>query len=478
VTSKLAKARLTPLKEIKGSGKDAKPSYIKLDNDAVDVQFNPTSLKLSRQNNIDKGGSTTNTQKRQSPSSQPATLTFDLELDTAEGDATGNPLDVRDLTQGIRQFVEVTKENPTDPPPPLLFAWGSFHFQGIVTQLSEDLDYFSAEGMPLRAKCSVTVTEQDPDFEAKKKGAAARNAAAATPPGGGGPKGAGPGSSPTTNPVSAALAQAGESVQQALARLNTDPATWRAAMGGLGSPLTLAAGAQLQLGAQVSAGAGIGVSAGFAAGAGVSASASLAGALGVSGGMSAGAGFGAGAGISGGAGISAGAGFSAGARFSGGAGVSGGGGFGDGGSMAAGFALAEGGGLAASANFVASTQVDLAVASARASFDLPGKPGANFAEARLSASFAALSHGVAPVIDPRSQSFGIGIPLAARAQAGAVAAASIGGTGSLQARARVEEIAFSAGASVPPWQRLPSNGARRRVDALQRSRDAGDSTMR
>lgn len=96
MTTGLTLAILTRLNQIQGSGKKSPPSYKPDPNGSYEVQFNPTSLKLSRSNNIDKGGATTRTQKRQAPSVQPATLSFDLEFDTAEGEG-GQPKDVREL---------------------------------------------------------------------------------------------------------------------------------------------------------------------------------------------------------------------------------------------------------------------------------------------------------------------------------------------------------------------------------------------
>jgi len=357
MTAPLAKAILLRLKQIPGSGKNAPTRVVPEDNGAFAVQFNPTSLKISRQNNIDEGGATTHTQRRVSPSQKSATLSFDLEFDTAEGDEAGNPVDVRTKTLIVRQFAEPTKEKPKEPPPPIRFIWGTFVFTGIVTQVTEDLDYFSSDGKPLRAKVSVTITEQNPDFEAKLVGASARDAQSAAAPGGGSGGGSGPGAKPVANPTSAALAQAGESLQQLLSRLEADPATWRAAMAGLDSPLALTAGAQIQIGAQVSAGAGFGVSAGFAAGGELASAASLSGALAVSGG-----------------GVAAGS-----------------------GEVAAGFALAEGGGVSASLNTVASASAQASVAQARGSFDVPS-----------------VSIAIAPAADPRSASYGNGVPLRPR----------------------------------------------------------------
>ncbi|RZT17525.1 hypothetical protein EV649_5072 [Kribbella sp. VKM Ac-2569] len=380
MTTDLTPAKLIRLKQVAGRGKNGKPSYEPEDKGSVDVQFNPTTLKISRTNNIDKGGATTRTQKRQTPSVQPAILSFDLEFDTAEGDRQGRPLDVRDLTHVVRQFAEPTKEKPNTPPPAVRFAWGSFMFQGIVTQLTEDLDYFSPTGMPLRAKVSVSITEQNPEWEAAAIGPGARDARAASHPGatprpsGGGSAttpapvaGNGPGSGPTPNPVTTALARAGESVQQLLARLDADPATWRTAMAGLGSPLSLAAGAQVQLGASVSASAGLGASGGFTAGAGLGAIASVRGALG--------------------GGINLRGGLAA--------------------EATAGFVLANSGGVAKAAAAVAAAEVASARGDARASFAVPTLA----ATAGVSTSASAR---VSVTPDPRSLGFGRGIPLRAR----------------------------------------------------------------
>ena len=263
------KAELWPLKEPNGQGSggakrlvvdDARPKVV--------VQFNPASLKITRRGNTDRGGVTTLTEHRQSPSAEPATLTFDLEFDTAEGGDDGQAQDVREKNQaGPADFIEPPDTNTGEAPPRVRFMWGTFIFDGIVSHITEDLDYFSADGTALRAKLSLEITEQDLKFEQDAKGAGARGASNATPPGGG-PVQAGPGAPPAANPAQSAAAQAGESVQQLLTRLGADPSGWRTAMTGLGSPLALAAGQEVLLGAAVPARGGIGVSAGCAVEAG------------------------------------------------------------------------------------------------------------------------------------------------------------------------------------------------------------------
>ncbi|WP_412543350.1 hypothetical protein R8Z50_12985 [Longispora sp. K20-0274] len=461
--TELTKAVLFKLKDGPKAGK-GKPPNVATDGAPVTVQFNPTSLRIQRQNNIDKGGSTTRSQVRQNPSQQSATLTLDLEFDTAEGDANGQPVDVRVRTLDIRQFVEPNKATPASPPPRVLFLWGTFTFAGIITSLTEDLDYFGRDGMALRAKLSLTITEQNLAYEALEQGAGARQDTTATPPGA--PAGGTPGSSGTANPVRAALAREGESVQQLLSRLDQDPAAWRSAMNGLTGPLALAAGAQVQLGASLSVSAGIGVSAGFGAGISTGASAGLgvtagAGAAlglstgaGLAAGASAGVGFGAGAGAGLVAGAGGQAGLFAGADASAGAfaGVSA--------VAAAGFALSAGGGQARSSDRIIGARVDAAVAAARGSFAVPATGGARPASAGISAGFSAgypagpAGGGQPP--DPRATSYAQGIPLSHRADVVTVTGSVVDGTVVVGAR-----TATVPPGGLAPWQRLPDPPRRR-----------------
>lgn len=407
MTQTLERAVLIRLTRLQGQGPNGEPRVAPDTRGAFPVQFNPTSLKITQQNNVDAGGATTQTQRRQNPSTESATLAFDLEFDTAEDTGPDGPADVRTRTAIIRQFAGPAADAPSEPPPLLKFAWGTFSFLGIVTSLTEELDYFSPSGRPLRAKVSVTMKELRLDLEAKKAGAGARTGQNATPPGTPNPSGGAPGSAPASNPDTAALAKLGESLQQLLARMNADPATWRSAMAGLSSPLSLGAGAQVQLSAGASASAGLGVTAGFAAGAsagaGIGASAGLraGGAAGATAGFTAGASAGAGAT----AGFSAGAAAGATANFSASAGATAG--FSTSASATAGFQLAENGGVAATARATATAQANASVAAARASFETPALTAQ--AEVRVGPGLPPL-----PPPDPRASSYGQGIPLRPR----------------------------------------------------------------
>jgi hypothetical protein len=421
------KAVIYRLKEIK-AGTAEKPPTVQPDGDPITVQFNPTSLKIERSNDT-SGGADTRAQRRHRPNEGHATLSLDLEYDTAEGGPDGEPLDVRTLTQDLRQFTDPPKNDPKKAPPRMRFIWGNLTFDGIVTRISEDIDYFDGDGLALRAKVSLTITGQDEALESNAAGPGARQDDG-TPPGGE-TNATGPGSKPSNKPDTAADAQDGESVQQALSRLGLDPAAWRSAMTGLSSPLGLSAGVQLQVDASVTAGAGLGVTAGFSAGvtAGTSAGLSVAASAGLAAAVTAGVSAGAGvaAGVTAGAGAASGLGLSAGAAAAAGAGLAGGGTVGASAQADTGFALAAVGGVDAAAQGVLAAQVDAGVTAARGSFAVPGSAAAPAdlsggtgitagATASLSAgASASAAAGIVvrdrPQVDTRAMTFGRGVPL-------------------------------------------------------------------
>ncbi len=408
-----AKAKLYKLTETPNGSAD-KPPRVSVSGAAIPVQFNPTSLKLDRTNDT-SGGATTRAQRRNRPNEGHATLTLDLEFDTAEGGPDGRPLDVRAKTADVRQFAEPSKDNPKGAPPRIRFEWGTFRFDGIVTRLGEEIDYFSSDGLPLRAKLSLTITGQDALFESNATGPGSRTDQGSTAPGGA-PASTGPNAGPARNPSQTVPAQDGESMQQLLSRLNADPAGWRSAMAGLSSPLGLQAGFAVQLGASAAVSGGIGVSAGFAAGLDVSAGAGA--------GISAGFGVAAGGGITAGAGVSAGTGAAISAGATAGVGVSAGGTVGFAAEAEAGFALSAGGGVAAVVGRTLGRQAELAASRTRGTFEVPAVSAAASGSATSAASASASADASAsasasisfPVsaVDPRAVSYGYGVPLRPR----------------------------------------------------------------
>ena len=147
----------------------------------ITVQVNPTSLRLALTNNTDVGKSVgrPNTPFQGLSSS---TLSFDLMMDTADQGSTANPTDVHTLTAQLEYFLLPKTGDAKAVPPRLLFIYGSLKVAGVMSALNLEYDLFADTGMPLRAKASVTIKEQKPQFDADLLGAGANTGAATANP--------------------------------------------------------------------------------------------------------------------------------------------------------------------------------------------------------------------------------------------------------------------------------------------------------
>jgi len=288
------------------------------------VKFNPASLKLTVTNKLqdeESGASkATDTSKNKKGPAQQNTHATTTKLDTElTFDTTETGADVRggdDGTNILRQLASTPKgDNPT--PPQVKFRWGRFSFIGVIESLNETLDFWSAEGVPLRAtvQLSMQETEHVP-FEDGGRAAlppARQQAINKAPQGGRG-----------TTDVAArnGNAGAGRAVAAANGIENMRMVAGGAAVVSASVQIRAAATFSISAGASAGAGLGIGASAGAGASAGFG--------IGASAGAGASAGIGTGAGASAGFGASAGAsaGFGAGAGFGAAAGASAGAGFG------------------------------------------------------------------------------------------------------------------------------------------------------
>jgi hypothetical protein len=260
----LAKAKLV---EIKWDARQQQAEKVS-GGKTVDVQFNPQTLKLSFANE-NKGGDQPGGNAKQFVGSGTSKLAVELLFDTTEDGS-----DVRKKTEQVAYFLQAKKQanqNNKRVPPGLSFEWGSFIFRGIVDSLQESLEYFSEEGVPLRATISLSISRQDIEFLFGTPGQA----------GSGSPSAAA--GAPGTTPLEPA--RPGDSVQRMAGR-NGNSSNWQAiaAANNIDDPLRLSAGALLN----TNVSAGMGLSAGVGAGVGVGASVSG------SAGFTAGAGFGVG----------------------------------------------------------------------------------------------------------------------------------------------------------------------------------------
>ncbi|MGC3984317.1 MAG: hypothetical protein QM777_06070 [Pseudorhodoferax sp.] len=215
-----------------------------------EVQFNPASLEYTVSNEFDDRNG--NNGARQFVKKRSGKLGMTLVFDTTE---TG--VSVRDVTAHIGGLLEPARDGSKKFAPKVEFGWGSLRFRGVIEQFKETLDFFSAEGVPLRSSIALTLASQEVEFQSNRSPA---------PP---------VDRSLPADPVSAAPGAGAASVANALG----DPRAARAIAGanasaslrfGAEAGLSVGGGVTLSAAADFSAGAGLSLGAGASAGAGLS----------------------------------------------------------------------------------------------------------------------------------------------------------------------------------------------------------------
>jgi hypothetical protein len=121
------------------------------------VHFNPQTLQYTITNTLSNTGS--GNSSKQYTGESTGKLTFDLIFDT-----TSKGEDVRLHTVQVAKLMK--PGNDDDKTPPIVeFAWGLYTFSGMVESYRETIDFFSANGVPLRASVNLTLSRQDKVFE-------------------------------------------------------------------------------------------------------------------------------------------------------------------------------------------------------------------------------------------------------------------------------------------------------------------------
>lgn len=129
------------------------------------VQFNPETLKVSFANQIATPagpGDQKGTPAQQFVGAGTTKLSLQLWFDvSAEVPAkVTKESDVRKLTQKVAYFITPAKDGDHFVPPGVRFIWGSFQFDGIMESLEESLEFFSSDGIPLRASMTLSLSQQ------------------------------------------------------------------------------------------------------------------------------------------------------------------------------------------------------------------------------------------------------------------------------------------------------------------------------
>ena len=218
--------------------------------------INPESLKVGYANQIAEAKAE-ETKDGAKPPPAPAAggqfvsklstkLTVTLVLDVSVPDA-GGVTDIRTLSMKV---LGLLAQEDKAVPPGVELLWGSFLFRGFLESVEETLEFFSPEGVPLRATLALSLTR--PAFQTgENKGFKSA----------GGPGSRGGRPAPGTVPL--AEAPAGGSVQGMVAQAKlggsagvTAGGGWQAVAtaNGIDDPLRLKPGQRLDLAAGVRAG--------------------------------------------------------------------------------------------------------------------------------------------------------------------------------------------------------------------------------
>ena len=178
-SAKLVKAEL---QEIDLAKPEAEPTK------KVPVQFNPETLKVSFANQIqtpEGSGDQRGSPAQQFVGAGTTKLSLQLWFDVNAPQEGETLLDVRKMTEKISYFI-TPKPDPKDAkkfiPPGIRFIWGSFQFDGLMESLEESLEFFSSEGIPLRASMTLNLTQQKIDIYKFGKDAPARTPLPGTRP--------------------------------------------------------------------------------------------------------------------------------------------------------------------------------------------------------------------------------------------------------------------------------------------------------
>ncbi len=200
----------------------------------VDVDFNPQTLKVTFTNQ-NAGGDQPAGSSSQYVGSSSSKLAVELLFDTTEAGT-----DVRKKTRDVAYFMApALKTGQQRVPPYVRFQWGSFIFEGKVDSLDETVEYFSEEGMPLRATVSLSMTS-DTGLFLIGNASSANNAAPGRAPATG-----------ATNPLK--QAQPGDSLPKMAGRSGLS-ANWKsiASANNIDDPLRLEPGVLIDLNVRIS----------------------------------------------------------------------------------------------------------------------------------------------------------------------------------------------------------------------------------
>lgn len=159
----LVKAKLIPFRDPPNATQPDQAREIPFD-------FNPETLTFKVSTGQARDPARRGRQQTQNVGASQATLSFECIFDSTRpresdgANSLSSPVkerDVRRRTKAIADLLQASTPGRQPTPRRVRFLWGEFLFDGVVSQHQETFDYFSADGVPLRSKVALTLTEKD-----------------------------------------------------------------------------------------------------------------------------------------------------------------------------------------------------------------------------------------------------------------------------------------------------------------------------
>ena len=129
----------------------------------IEVHFNPETLDITYTNTVQKGN---RNQPAQVVNETTAKLSMELVYDTSM-----KGTDVRADTHKIASMMDPAQQTPrrrnaaeVKVPAIVIFQWGTVLFEGYIDSYKERVEFFSPEGVPLRAVVTLSLTQQQRSF--------------------------------------------------------------------------------------------------------------------------------------------------------------------------------------------------------------------------------------------------------------------------------------------------------------------------
>jgi len=135
----------------------------------LEVQFNPETLKVTYTNQTvppHEGGASNQNENStaQFVGKGVTKLSVQIWFDvSAQLQGANAAQDVRTLTTKVIYFItpkEQTRGRGDYLPPAVRFQWGTFTFEGVAEAMDESLEFFSPDGVPLRASMTLNLSQQ------------------------------------------------------------------------------------------------------------------------------------------------------------------------------------------------------------------------------------------------------------------------------------------------------------------------------